>query len=175
MENDTVRAFINGRVEQSSSWWHSNGAIWNAYFSHCEEHGATGVVGGANALIKYLNSQLDFPITDARKVVGGERQYGKTGLYVEGAPGILLEDWRGNEVGVYFERTHDGLPVLEVVDVEEYRMMTEPCPACGEQHTHGREPPLLDGEIEFSHRASHCPTDTRPSGYYLAVAEDLEA
>lgn len=172
MDDDTVKAFINWGIEPSDRWWHSNRAIWEAYLGRCEAHGMVAV-GGANALMKYLASQLEFELQGVRKTVAGEQVRGKAGLYVEGAPGVLLESWRGEEVGVYFERTHGGQPVLEIVEVDGYEMTTEPCPACGEQHTHGREQPLLDGEIEYTHRASHCPTPERPGGYYLALPGEL--
>lgn len=166
MQNDSVRAFINGVVTPSESWWHANEAVWDAYMSYSKSVGVSGVAGGVNSLMKYLHHQLDFEIGDVRKTIGDEQIRGKTGLYVQGAPGIHLPS------GVYFGRTHDGQPVLEIVDVDEAVMVTEECPVCGEQHRHGREPLLLGGKVEFSHRVAHCPTPDRPRGYFLTRGDE---
>lgn len=88
MAPDSVRAFVNGRVELDPACWHSNQAIWDAYLDHCRENEYIAV-GESVALSRYLNEILEGdPVERRQRTVDGEQRRGWAGIRVEGAPGI---------------------------------------------------------------------------------------
>lgn len=164
MVPDSVRAFVNARTIRHPEWWHSNDAIWEAYLDFCRER-EYPVVGGGNALGRYLNELLD-GIETSRRTIQGDVVRGTVGLVVEGVPGYHIP------TGSIVQETHDGLPVNRVTAAEGYQFVVAQCVICGEEHRHGRSVPMLRGEYEYDHKVAHCPL-TIPGGYYIRLASEL--